>query len=217
MWPLAIALATAGDPAALESARWESAGERSSDAGRVALRQTTVDGVRCIEGSLRTSASPTALLGVTDRMADAPDWSEAPLAHSAELARDDTGFVLYQHANSPGWSLAADRFWVVRGEPVALSEEQARYRWTREDAARWPISVETSASLARRPVELPESYGEWLFTRNGEETVVRYRACADLGGSLPEGMVAWVTRQQVPSLMAELVQAAQEVSPPSAR
>lgn len=217
MLPLVLSLALAGDPAALDLAAWEPAGERSSDAGTVTLRQATVAEVRCIEGTVLTSARPTALLAVTDRMADAPDWSDAPLAHSAELARDDDGFVLYQHANSPGWSLAADRFWVVRGEPVVLSDAQTRYRWTREDAANWPFAIETSAALARRPIELPESYGEWLFTADGDETVVRYRACADLGGSLPEGMVAWVTRQQVPSLMAELVQAAQEVSPPSAR
>ncbi len=200
---LALA-AMAQDHDALDSADWNEVGERTSDVGLVHLRKTTVDDVMCIEGTVEVQATAAALHAVTTHMVTSPDWSAADLSASEELARDGDTFVLYQHFNSPGWTLSADRYWIVQGVPEVLSASSTRYRWHRLAASNWPSATEKSAALARNAVEMPTNYGEWLFTQNAGTTALRYRACADIGGRAPTALVSWLTTQQVPDLIAEL-------------
>lgn len=196
--------AFAQDHDALDSAEWKDVGERRSDVGDVMLRKSTVDDVMCIEGTVDVPATPQALHAVTTRMVTSPDWSSADLSVSEELSRDGDSFVLYQHFDSPGWTLSADRFWIVQGVPEVLSASTTRYRWHRVPATDWPAAAEKSAELSRSAVEMPTNYGEWLFTDNAGSTTLRYRACADIGGRAPTALVTWLTTQQVPDLIAEL-------------
>ncbi len=196
--------AFAQDHDALDSADWKEVGDRRSDVGSVHLRKSTVDEVMCIEGTVDVQATTDALHAVTTRMVTSPDWSSADLSVSEELSRDGDSFVLYQHFDSPGWTLSADRFWIVQGVPEVLTATSARYRWHRVPASDWPTAAEKSAALSRNAVEMPTNYGEWLFTQNAGATTLRYRACADIGGRAPTALVTWLTTQQVPDLIAEL-------------
>ena len=202
---LTVALADMPDHDALDSADWKDLSTRSSDIGDVTLRRATVNDVTCIEGNATIPTTPSALLAVTDRMVTSSDWSSAALAASEELARDDTGFVLYQHFDSPGWTFSADRFWIIRGEPVIIDDSTTRYRWHRVPATEWPEAQQSSTALSSRSVEMPQNYGEWLFVQTSEGTDLRYRGCADIGGSAPTSMVTWLTTQQIPGLISDLV------------
>ncbi|MFT6145926.1 MAG: hypothetical protein ACJAZO_003504 [Myxococcota bacterium] len=204
MWVLLVVAAMAQDPDALDHAHWNDVGERRSDVGLVHLRKTTINDVMCIEGTVDVPASASALHAVTTRMVTSPDWSSADLLASEELARDGDSFVLYQHFNSPGWTLSADRYWIVQGVPEVLSPTTSRYRWHRLPASDWPSAALQSEAVSRNAVEMPANYGEWLFTQQTSTTALRYRACADIGGRVPATLVTWLTTQQVPDLIAEL-------------
>lgn len=195
----ALAAAQEPDWALLDTATWEPAGARASAVGEVALRRATIDGVGCVEGRVAADLAPAELLALTDDLVSTPAWSSAPLRVSEELARDEAGFLLLQVADSPGWTLTADRWWLVRGEPdpVAL-----RYRWRRADPA---PHAEAVARLAAGAVEVPVNWGEWAFTATPAGADVRYRGCTDLGGRVPDAVQRWYGARQVPDLVAELI------------
>jgi hypothetical protein len=203
----ALLAAAAATPAVepLDALAWEPIGARATAEGEVALRRAALDGVPCVEGAARVAATPEALLALTDDMASAPAWSAATLAISEELARDEAGFVLFQHFDAPAWTLTADRYWIVRGEPELVDGRTARYRWRRVPAAAHPDALARALALHERAVELPVNLGEWRFTEAPGGADLRYRACADLGGRLPDAVQAWVSTRQIPDLIAELV------------
>ncbi len=200
-----LALASASDHDALDTVAWTEVATRRSAVGEVRVRRARVDGVLCVEGLARVAVSAERLLAVTDRMVTSSDWSSATLARSIELARDDGGFVLYQHFDAPSWTLSADRYWVIRGEPRALDDHTRRYRWHRVPASDWPEAQAASIALQPLAIEVPVNYGEWRFTEVAGGTELQYRACAELGGRAPAALVTWLTTQQVPDLVAELV------------
>ncbi len=201
VWLLALAMASAPDFDALDHTTWKDVGSRSTDVGEVTLRASYVDEVGCVQGDVTVDVTPDKLLAVTDDMVSAPSWSSADISHSRELSRDAISFVLFQRLEVPAWTLSSDRYWVLRG--TADSAKQ-RYRWYR-------LSGEAHTDIAEAAdgaIEPPVNYGEWRFLDSMDGTNLRYRACADFGGPVPTAVQRWVTTQQVPALIEDLVQEA---------
>jgi hypothetical protein len=88
--------------------------------------------------------------------------------------------------------------------------EGQRYRWEKLDAATAYPDVRTRAlGISSGAIEPPATWGQWTFVRNAAGTVVNYRACADVGGSLPAGIRKWVATRTLPDTVADLVLEAQ--------
>jgi len=198
---LTIVVAAEPDYTALERVAWKDVSVRATEVGDVSLRASYVGDVGCVEGAVLVDVSPERLLAVNDDMVSAPAWSSADLSHSRELARDDQGFVLFQRLDVPAWTLSSDRYWVIRG---SVDGANSRYRWYRLSGTQHP----TIADDAKGAVEPPVNYGEWSYRREENGTNLRYRACADFGGPVPTAVQRWVTVQQVPALIEDLVKEA---------
>lgn len=208
MWTLVAAVAAATPTLSdlRSDAGWTDLGARSSDVGDVRVRRKVVDGVACLEGALTTDAPVPALVGVADDMVSSIRWSSSPVAVSEELSRDATSFVLFQYFDTPGWTMSADRFWVVRGAAATLADGSGRYTWERVDAGTdVPDVLRRARERATNAVEPPVNFGEWTFVPSRTGTDVRYRGCADFGGSVPHGIQTWLNTSQVPALVADLV------------
>lgn len=195
---LTIVVAAEPNYGALDQAEWKDVSVRSTDVGDVALRASYVDEVGCVEGIVEVDVEPERLLAVTDDMVSAKRWSSADLTHSEELSRDAEGFVLFQRLNVPAWTLSSDRYWVLRGSTDGANQ---RYRWHRVAGSDHP----SIRPVAEGAIEPPINYGEWRFQEAPNGTSLRYRACADFGGPVPTAVQRWVTVQQVPALIEDLV------------
>lgn len=198
---LTIVVAAEPDYTALDRVDWKDVSVRSTEVGDVSLRASYVGDVGCVEGAVQVDVSPERLLAVNDDMVSAPGWSSADLSHSQELARDGQGFVLFQRLDVPAWTLSSDRYWVIRG---SVDGANSRYRWHRLSGTEHP----TIADAAKGAIEPPVNYGEWSYRPHENGTNLRYRACADFGGPVPTAVQRWVTVQQVPALIEDLVKEA---------
>jgi hypothetical protein len=205
-----IAAALAASPTAVldDPNGWTSIGTRASALGPIEVRSRAVGSVTCYEGVAHAEADPDALLAVTRRMARANEWSSSRLTVSRELARDGESFVLFQVLDVPGWTLASDRYWVLRGTNTWLPGGAGEYRYERVDAAAWPEVAATLSGLGLNAIELPMNFGKWRFDPEGSGARVTYRGCASFGGALSSGIQSWLALQQLPTMMEELVGAA---------
>jgi hypothetical protein len=207
MWMLWLATSALAAPAwdRLDAEEWQVLGERRSEVGALALRTKRLDDVGCVEGSVVVGVPVHKLLAVTNDMVSSVEWSSNDLLISRELERRGHSMVLFQYFDTPGWTLAADRFWVIRGETERLGEG-GRYRWNHLDSgAAFPEAVREARQISARAVEPPVNFGEWLFKPEESGTLLRYRACVDFGGRVPAGIQHRLNTQQVPNLIAELV------------
>lgn len=207
MIALWMSVALAVGPGVLdEDQGWNELGSRKADVGVVLVRRKVVDGVTCLEGAVEVETSVDRLFSVTQDMASARRWSSATLLVSEEIERTGSAYTVFQYFDVPGWTMAADRYWVIRGQAVRESGV-ARFRWNRVPAS--ADVVARADALGRSPVEPPVNFGEWRFVDDGSTTRVRYRSCADMGGSLPVSLQTWVATQQLPQTISDLVREAE--------
>jgi hypothetical protein len=212
MIALLLSLAAAADPSALASdAGWRTLGDRASALGAITVRAKEIGGTPCFEGSVTAAAEGGDLVAVADRMREAPRWSRARLPVTEELQRQGRSFVLLQLLDVPAWTLASDRYWVLRGETSIDSAGVGVYRYQRLDAAAWPRAAEVVAARSPSAVEPPVSFGQWTFTPDAGGARVTWRSCADFGGVVPASLQAWVALQQLPDTMEDLVTEARRV------
>ena len=183
---------------------WKDVGTRKSKVGEIQISSKRIDGVGCLHGSTVVDTSPERLVAVTRDMVRAIDWSTADLALSEQLTGDANSFVLMQYYAAPGWTFAADRFWVIEGEH-SIQGNSGKYRWERVSVDGYPDALASAHALSKNAIELPTNYGEWTFSRTDAGTEVQYRSCADFGGRLPTGVQVWLNTQQLPNLIADLV------------
>ncbi len=204
---LAALSASAAEPAwevLSDDSEWKEVGTRKSSIGEISLRSKRIAGVGCVEARVVVEPSPERLVAITRDMASAIDWSSADLRMSQKLASDEDSFVVLQYLHSPGWSFAADRYWVVRGEP-RLTGDRGSYRWYRVEAQGYPEAVEQVRAISSNAIELPTNYGEWTFIPVNAGTALQYRSCADFGGRVPTAFQQWLNFQQTPAFVADLV------------
>lgn len=186
---------------------WRDVGNRSSSYGRIDVRSREIDGLTCYAGAVNAAVSVDALLRVTGHMVRSPEWSSASLPVSEELERSGSSFVLFQLFDVPNWTMAADRYWVLRGSTSRSSDGSGAYRYERVDPSAWPRVAQVLGGYSGA-VEPPTNFGRWSFTPAGDGTRVEYRGCSAFGGSIPSSIQTWLGVQQLPTMLEELITAA---------
>ena len=208
---LVLSLATAAEPRwdqLTTSTGWESVATKSSDFGAVAVYHKKIDGIDCLTGVLNTDAKAETLMAVVHDVPSSLQWSSADLVYSETLGRSSGAIQFWQYINIPNWTLVADRFWVGEGRTSTVGESQ-KFRWNRLDATgAYPALVEKARATDSGAVEPPTNWGEWTFTPVNGQTEVIYRACADVGGRIPESVQRWIATQTLPDTIADLVREA---------
>lgn len=166
--------------------------------------------VNCFRGVTKVSADPDLMLATSMDVPNAPRWSSTPLPISTILAREPGAMVYHQMVDVPNWTLASDRYWILRGEYGTEADGTRRFRWTRVDAATAYPEIHARLSEEAGAVEVPVNWGMWRFTpRDQGLTAVVYGLCTDAGGVLPTWLQRVSTRQTLPDVVINLVTEAQ--------
>lgn len=212
MWFATMMLAAAAEPRwdqLTTSTGWTSVATRTSDVGAVYVYHKEIDGIPCLTGVTSTDVAPATLLAVVLDVPSSLKWSSADLAVSELLTQAPTQIRFWQYIDIPNWTLVSDRFWVLEGQ-VSNVGASTKFRWNRVDAAAtYPAVVEKAHARDSSAVEPPINWGEWTFTPVEGRTEVVYRACADVGGRIPESVQKWVATRTLPDTVADLVREGQ--------
>ncbi len=108
----------------------------------------------------------------------------------------------------PGWTMASDRYWVLRGERFTAGAAVG-YRWNRLDwQPVYPALVEELAQLAPKGVEPMTNWGRWSFVQGEAGTRATYELCSDAGGSLPAWLQRAAATRTLPDTMADVAREA---------
>lgn len=207
-WMLA---AWAVEPAyeSLEASGWAEVAVRETELGVVKVLHKKVGEVDCLQGVTTTKVGIAALHGVVLDVASAPKWTENKLVMSDVLGGGGDQIDFAQMLDVPDWTLVADRYWVLRGTTLRGADGSVRFRWQRLDAGTaYPKVKEKALAYSSRAVEPPVNWGEWMFRPVGGSVEVAYRACSDVGGSLPTSIQRWVASRTLPDTVADMIREA---------
>ena len=188
---------------------WKTLTKKSTDVGEVKVVHRVLDKVNCLQGTTVAEIAPQALLDVLLDVPSATKWSSAGLSHSDLLASSDGKIELYQYIDIPGWTLVADRYWVLSADYGTTDAGLTRYRWNRLDGAtHHPEAVKKAKGLASNAIEPPVNWGQWTFLPTDTGTRVTYAGCADAGGALSTTVQRWASTRTLPDTVADLVREA---------
>ncbi len=206
-----LSLGLASEPAwsTLDTPGWAEMAQRDTDMGRVRVDHRKIGEVDCLQGTVVSPISPARLLAVAIDIPAAKRWSHVDLVFSETLRKEENSLDYAQMLDIPNWTLVADRFWVLRGDIIPQPGEAKVFRWHRIDgAAKYPKITERALAYHSGAIEPPINWGEWSFRPGPEGTVVRYRGCSDVGGSLPASVQKWVAQRTLPDTVADLLREA---------
>lgn len=209
-WVLWIA-AWAEEPpwATIDAPGWSEVATRETDLGTVKVEHRKVGAVDCLQGTTTTTTPLEKVHAVATDIPNAPKWSHVKLWMSETLATTDDGFDYVQMLDVPNWTLVADRFWVLHGTTLRSGDGTVRFRWRRVDAeARYPEVAARARTFHSGAIEPPVNYGEWILRPGAGAATVTYRACSDVGGSLPSSIQKWVAQRTLPDTVADVLRAA---------
>jgi hypothetical protein len=178
-------------------------------AGDVQLDVKTME-TPCLRAQATVDVPADLLLDVVSDVRGAKGITRERLIASEVLAQQGPEMEYFQHLDVPNWTLAADRYWVLRAERVE-SEHGPMFRWTRFDwQDEYPELAERLADEYPNAVEPSVNWGAWTFEEVEGHTEARYHLCSDAAGSLP----AWVSRaaaiRTVPATVEDVVNAARK-------
>lgn len=214
MWLVTMAMAIAGtpDPTMITAADgWTFDSElQQEELGTIRLYTRTIADVPCYRVRTVTGVPVDTLLATVTDVRSVPRWSSNGVTESKVLG-DEGGAIDYvQYLDIPGWTMASDRFWFIRGRVERGARGAAMWRWEKLDAGGRHADF-YSDFLARHAdaVEVPINSGAWSFqpTANGQ-TELWYSVCTDSGGSLPSALKATASRRTMPLAVADLVREA---------
>jgi hypothetical protein len=183
----------------------EHATEQHDVIGEVLILHAVVGGIDCFQARASTPASSTKLLEVVRDVVGIAEFSDAGISAGRILARDGDGLDYFQYFDTPGWTMAKDRFWFLRGR-VIRSGPVTTWTWSRlvqggphravwdEVVAEHPKAIEPTANV-----------GAWHFTKQDGPTAVRYYVCSDSGGSIPRKLQFMATTQTLPDTVADVL------------
>ncbi len=216
MWIVLAALtattATAADwDALLADTGWEEVGQSSTKAtGDIDIKLKEIGGHPCLRGHAVVDAKIDALYDVVTDVPAAKDFSSETLFDSRVLGRDADAIEYYQHLDVPNWTMASDRFWVLRGEPASSGDVRA-FRWDRFDwRSKYPDLASDIDTNYSSSVEPDPNWGQWMFQPKGAQTEATYFICSNPGGSLPEWLQKAAATKTLPGTMADVVREAQK-------
>jgi len=217
MLALALApIALAGTPqwSQIQTAGWTHLSTRKHDVvGTVEVYSKTIDGVDCFQGVTTTRYSPEQLLDVAADIEGAEQWSTAGVTDAATLKRTATQLDYFQYLDVPGWTMANDRFWFLRGE-IERSGGAITFHWDRlVDGG--PYADRFQQVLTDHPgaVEVPINVGGWVFTPVDGSTRLQYFICTHTGGSIPSAVQGIATTRTLPDNLGDVVREAAKRNP----
>jgi hypothetical protein len=187
---------------------WEEVGSKSHKKAdlEVEIRIKYVDGTPCLVGEVDVEVAPSKLLSVATDIEGAMKWSSAPMEDSRTLGRDGSDLHYFQMLDTPGWTLAADRFWVLSGRTHKRSDGSVAFQWNRFAwKTKYPDLVDELERDHDDAIEPPTNFGEWRFTPNAGGSNVRYYVCSDTGGRLSEGVQKLASKETLPDTVADLI------------
>jgi hypothetical protein len=131
MWAFWVCAALAGDYDALVSEDGWTHLElvHAGAAGDVQLDVKQLD-TPCLRATATVDLPADVLLDVVTDVPGAGAITRETLLASEVLGEHDGAIDYYQHLDVPGWTLSADRYWVVRGQR-SLGPNGPQYRWSR--------------------------------------------------------------------------------------
>lgn len=184
---------------------WEQVATKRSDVGEVQIRHRRFDDLDCLEGRVLTQGDPATMVKVAADAASATEWSSAGLAAAKVLRESPPHVDYYQYLDVPNWTLVADRYWILRGTSMQEGTTH-RFRWEQgvPDTVAEPARKDALARSSKA-IEPPRNKGEWVFTQTPQGIDVRYRACADIGGSIPLWLQKMVAKSTLPDTVTDLV------------
>jgi len=205
---VSVAVAGQADWDALDAGEWEAVTTSKSDvAGDIVVSLRYIGGTACLRGEVAVDVSPDTLFAVVTDIPAAPKFSSETLLESKNLGAEGT-YEYYQHLDVPNWTMASDRYWVLRGEDK--SEGAVRiFRWDRFDwkTAYPKLAAEIEAEHASA-VEPQINWGDWTFTPTETGSRIVYRLCNDPGGSLPQWLQKAAATKTMPNSIADIVREA---------
>lgn len=196
--------------ALLADSGWEAVAEPSTaETGTIDLRLKTIDGSPCLRGVATVDVGAATLYEVVTDVPAALKFSSETLYASKVLGTKGGEVHYYQHLDVPSWTMASDRFWVLKGSDASSGTTKA-FRWEKFD---WrPLYPDLVASLAADhpdAVEPEPNWGSWVFVPDGARTKATYYICTNPGGSLPSWLAEAAATKTLPSTMADVVREAQ--------
>jgi hypothetical protein len=197
--------------AQIEAASWAEISTRDTDdAGTVTVYQATVAGMTCFKGSAVTPAPVDKLLEVASDIPSATRWSTAGVTKSEFLQKGTSTLQYWQYLDTPGWTLASDRFWFVKAS-VGTSGDTSFVRWD-ELANGGDFAARFQEVRAAYPdaIEPAVNVGAWFFTRTDAGSRVDYEICTDPGGSIPVAIQIAAERRTLPDSLSDLVREAKK-------
>ena len=217
VWLLLMGAVEAAEPAwatLLSEDGWESLGTPSTkETGQIDLRIKNIGGDPCLRGEVTVEWKTDVLMAVVTDFAGAPKISSETLIASRLLGSKGGVLEYYQHLDVPNWTMASDRFWVLRGQPVTEGKTVS-FRWNRFDwRSAYPdlaTQLDTEHSDA---VEPQVNWGQWQFTEASDGTLVRYYICSNPGGSLPDWLQKAAATKTLPNTMADIMREGKRRTP----
>lgn len=209
---LSLPSASAMDPRLqrlLAADGWQVAGDAEHDLlGKVVLSLKDVDGTQCLKGTATVQARGPTMLAVVQDIPSALSWSTAGLTDTRVLGQQGARVDYLQVLDVPDWTMAADRYWVLRGEQVGLGGGGVSFWWDRFDwRTTYPaLATELDRDLPKA-VEPDPNFGAWAFTPAGAGTLVDYYLCTE-SGSLPYWLQKAAATKTLPAAMADVVREA---------
>lgn len=207
---LAAPAGAADFSALLSPVGWELRGTTQHELlGEVSISTKEIEGLTCLLGAAQVQAPARAMLGVVEDIDGALAWSRAGLVDSKLLGRQGHVLDYYQVLDVPDWTMAADRYWVLRSRTSTASDGALIFRWDRFDWRSAYPEVATRLGQAHpKAVEPDPNFGAWIFRDGADGGEVRYALCTE-SGSLPGWLQKAAATKTVPDAMADVVREAQ--------
>ncbi len=189
---------------------WEYHTTREHDAAStVQVYYKDVAGITCLQGVATTVYSPEQLMDVAADIEGTPEWASAGVTEGLTLARSDSQMDYYQYLDVPGWTMASDRFWFLRGHFVKTADSYTLH-WDRMGDGGGPYSDRFDRFVAAHPdaIEPPTNVGGWVFTSTDEGTRIQYYICSDTGGTIPMAVQVAASKRTLPDTVGDVVREA---------
>ena len=183
----------------------EHATEDHEDIGEVLVLHAVVGGIDCFQARATTKASDRVLLEVVRDVEGIARFSDAGISEGRVLAHDGEGLDYFQYFDTPGWTMAKDRFWFLRGR-VLRSGPVTTWTWERLEQG-GPHKAVYDEVVASNPkaIEPTANVGAWQFTKAEGSTAVRYYVCSDSGGAIPRKLQFLATTKTLPDTVADVL------------
>jgi hypothetical protein len=127
---------------------------------------------------------------------------DIPLVESRVLQRSGNTIDFWQYLDTPGWTLANDRYWFARAtiyRDLGGTPGRHRQTWERIDETKFPDAVKAALARDDDAVLTPMNVGYWEVLPLGEgKTKLIYKVLSDPGGSLPDSAASLATGTTLP-------------------